>query len=229
MLGQTTKYLLNPCFIAAGNLNGTLTWTLIFINKAEIVHLSSQIKLPETKSKKIHLTSVQKHLEFNLLFFFRKHYFKSSTCIWLIKLCRRASKRVQSFPHLLVESWPSGQSSGLWVSDRKWAPEAPPSVDLRREVRMGGSGEDSFDCRTLKMQHSQQTWHFHLHTEAKGYHLFLSGPLWAVMSWMVWQVSQKTCSARMGQRGTFSLTGGSKYFLTGNKTQLLLTTIQHLY
>ena len=70
---QTTKYLLNPCFIAAGNLNGTLTWTHIFINKAVIVHLSSQIKLPETESKKIHLTSVQKHLEFNLLFFFKKH------------------------------------------------------------------------------------------------------------------------------------------------------------
>ena len=70
---QTTKYLLNPCFIAAGSLNGTLTWTHIFKNKAVIVHLSSQIKLPETESKKIHLTSVQKRLEFNLLFFFKKH------------------------------------------------------------------------------------------------------------------------------------------------------------
>ena len=48
------------------------------------------------------------------------------------------------------------------------------------------------------------------------------------MSWMVWQVSQETCSTRMGQRGTFSLPGGSKYFSTGNKTQLLLTTIEHV-
>ena len=32
----------------------------------------------------------------------------------------------------------------------------------------------------------------------------------------------------MGQRGTFPLPGGSKYFSTGNKTQLLLTTIEHL-
>ena len=48
------------------------------------------------------------------------------------------------------------------------------------------------------------------------------------MSWMVWQVSQETRSTRMGQRGTFSLPGGSKYFSTGNKTQLLLTTIEHV-
>ena len=45
---------------------------------------------------------------------------------------------------------------------------------------------------------------------------------------MVWQVSQETCSTRMGQRGTFSLPGGSKYFSTGNKTQLLLTTVEHV-
>ena len=39
----------------------------------------------------------------------------------------------------------------------KVGPRVPTSALLRANVRMGGSGEDSRDCKILKMQHKRNT------------------------------------------------------------------------